>query len=131
MDDDAPAAPVTGLAQLGLSVPDLDAATGFYRDVLGLPVQLEVGDMRFLQLGDLRLMLARPEGEGAASDAILYLRVPELEPAVEELRDRGVEFLGEPQPLGRIGDLEVRGAFFRDPGGRLLALMQESEAGGA
>lgn len=128
MDDPAPA--VAGLAQVGLAVADLEASTRFYREVLGLPVRLEAGDMRFLQLGELRLMLALPEGEEAGSDAILYFRVPELEPAVEELRARGVDFLGEPRALGRIGDVEVRGAFFRDPGGRLLALMEEREADG-
>lgn len=128
MDEPAPA--VAGLAQVGLAVADLEASTRFYREVLGLPVRLEAGDMRFLQLGDLRLMLALPEGEEAGSDAILYLRVPELESAVEELRARGVDFLGEPRALGRIGDVEVRGAFFRDPGGRLLALMEERAADG-
>lgn len=127
---DEPAPVVAGLAQVGLAVADLEASTRFYREVLGLPVRLEAGDMRFLQLGDLRLMLALPEGEEAGSDAILYLRVPELESAVEELRARGVDFLGEPRALGRIGDVEVRGAFFRDPGGRLLALMEERAADG-
>lgn len=128
MDDVSDA--VAGLAQVGLSVSDLEASTRFYGDVLGLPLLLEAGDMRFLRLGDARLMLARPEAEAADSDAILYLRVPEMDAAVKALRDRGVEFLGEPHPLGRIGSRDVRGVFFRDPEGRLLALVEETEADG-
>lgn len=59
---------------LGIVVTDLDAALGFYRDLLGLPVRAEmdvagVGHLVLLDLGVSTLKLVAPESEPAFTPA--------------------------------------------------------------
>jgi hypothetical protein len=70
-------------------------------------------------------MLTRKD-EGAA-ESILYWRVESIITTYEALKGRGVEFVGAPHMIHRHPDgTEEWMAFFKDPDGRLLALMSQA-----
>ena len=72
-----PATPdIRRLAQLSVNAHDLERATSFYRDRLGLRFLFGAGNMAFFDLGGIRLMVAvasAPEHDHPGS--ILYLDV--------------------------------------------------------
>jgi catechol 2,3-dioxygenase-like lactoylglutathione lyase family enzyme len=115
------------IAQIHISVDDIDRAVAFYRDALGLPLLFQVPGqpMAFIDCHGVRLYLGRPESPGFRSSPILYFRVVAIEEAVHELQERGVAFLDAPHVVHRDGASELWMAFFRDPDGNALALMEE------
>jgi methylmalonyl-CoA/ethylmalonyl-CoA epimerase len=119
------------LGQITLTVRDVPQAAAFYGDALGLP-RLPIpapASLAFFDCAGIRLMLSLPEGEATGSGgAVLYFRVPHIQPAYTELRRRGVPFVGEPHRIARMPDHDLWMAFFRDPSGNLLAIMSEEPA---
>ncbi len=114
------------LGQLSMNAKDLDRATAFYRDVLGVRFLFGVPKMSFFDLAGIRLMLALPEGaEHDHPGSVLYFRVNDLDRAHATLVDRGVAFEGPPHLIADMGDHELWMAFFRDSEANLLALMSE------
>ena len=105
---------------------DIDRAVAFYRDTLGLPFLFSVPGrpMAFLDCGGTRLYLAVPE-PGFHSQPILYLTVDSIHDLHASLLDAGVEFLDEPHVVHRDDAHELWVAFFTDPDGCRLALMEE------
>ncbi len=126
----APAVAVGKLSQIALTATDLDAATAFYADVLGLKLAARFDEQGFAFFslgGGARLMLS-----ASASQASLYFSVDDLNAAVRTLKRRGVTFLQKPMMVHRddAGDFGKRGgeewmAFFNDPSGNLLALVEK------
>jgi catechol 2,3-dioxygenase-like lactoylglutathione lyase family enzyme len=121
---------VDKLHQIALLASNVDAAVAFYRDVLGLRfiAHFEAQGLAFFGLGGgVRLMLS-----GTASSATLYFAVADLDAAFNTLKDRGVRFLGPPAMIhhdeagnfGKKGNEEWM-AFFRDPSGNILALVEK------
>jgi len=121
--------PSFGLSQLGqlsMNAKDLDRATVFYRDVLGVRFLFGVPKMSFFDLAGIRLMLALPErAEHDHPGSVLYFRVDDLDRAHATMVDRGVDFEGPPHLIADMGDHELWMAFFRDSEANLLALMSE------
>ena len=117
---------ITGVAQLAISVKDLDAAVAFYRDVLGLPFLFAAPPaLAFLQCGPTRLMLSvQPEGE-TASHPIVYYAPDDIRAAVEAIRAKGATIKEEPKAIARLGNRVVWLAFTEDPDGHLVGLMTE------
>jgi catechol 2,3-dioxygenase-like lactoylglutathione lyase family enzyme len=115
------------VAQIHVSVRDVDASIAFYRDVLGIPFLFRVPGqpMAFFQSGDVRLYLGSPESPDFASKVVLYFRVTDVESEYARLVDAGVEFLGQPHVVHRDGVHELWMAFLRDPDGHHLGLMEE------
>ena len=72
------------LVQVALGVQDLDRATAFYTETLGLPLIARFGPLVFVDLGGTRLLL---EPEAPAS--MIYLRVDNADATVRQLRDAG------------------------------------------
>lgn len=123
---------LTKIGQIAIPVADVDAATAFYRDTLGLPFLFDAPGMAFFRCGEVRLMLTEPEsGDLEPSASIIYYRVDDIEAACERLRTRGVRFESEAHPVHRAEDHELWMAFFRDPDGNPLALMSQVAHGGA
>ncbi len=118
------------IGQVSINVHDLERATDFYRDLLGMHHLFSAPPkMAFFACGGVRLMLAVPEQEEFDHPAsILYYRVHDMEAAYRTLVARGVRFEGEPHAVHRTDTHELRMAFFRDSEGNLLALMSEVEA---
>jgi predicted enzyme related to lactoylglutathione lyase len=115
------------LAQIHVSVTDIDRAVAFYRDVLEIPLLFQVAGqpMAFFASGDVRLYLGVPESEEFASRCTLYFRVVDIAAEHARLVTAGVPSTGEPHVVHRDGDMQLWMAGFRDPDGHNLVLMQE------
>jgi len=113
------------LGQISRTVRDIDEACAWYGQVLGLKHLYTFGKLAFFDLGGTRLYLSA-EGSEAGPESILYLRVEDIGAAYNELTARGVEFKGAPHLIFRHADgIEEWMAFFKDPEGRMLALMAQ------
>jgi DNA-binding CsgD family transcriptional regulator/catechol 2,3-dioxygenase-like lactoylglutathione lyase family enzyme len=113
------------LGQIARTTRNCEQARNWYRDVLGLPELYSFGNLAFFDLGGVRLMLAEGE-EGGPTESILYLRVPDIHAAKDELAGRGVNFTHAPHLIHRHEDgMEEWMAFFEDNEGRTLALMTQ------
>ncbi|HVM07270.1 MAG TPA: VOC family protein [Acidimicrobiales bacterium] len=117
---------ITHLRQVALHVDDLERATAFYRDVIGLELlaRFDPPGLAFFALGETRLLLER-----GAPSSLLYLGVDDVRSTVERLRDAGVQIDSEPHVIhvddagqfGPAGEAEEM-AFFRDSEGNLVGL---------
>lgn len=117
------------IGQIALPVTDVERATAFYRDTLGLPFLFDAPGMSFFDCGGVRLMLSLPEGELPCGASILYFRVDDMTAAHRTLAERGVEFHGAPHVVHRTETYELWLAFFADPEGHVMALMSETPVG--
>jgi predicted enzyme related to lactoylglutathione lyase len=119
------------VAQIHISVTDLDRSVAFYRDVLQVPFLFRVPGqpMAFFASGDVRLYLGVPESAEFTSRLVLYFRVEDIQAEHARLRAAGVSFRDDPHVVHRDGGHELWMAFFDDPDGHHLALMQERPAG--
>lgn len=127
-DDPAGATPgITHIGQIALTVKDLKGATGFYRDVLGLPFLFDAPNMAFFRIGNLRLMLGTPgpSAEAPVGNSILYYQVPDIHAAARVLEARGVTFVGAPHLVAKLPDHDLWMAFLADPERNTVALMSE------
>jgi catechol 2,3-dioxygenase-like lactoylglutathione lyase family enzyme len=115
------------VAQIHVSVSDLDRSVEFYRDVLGVPFLFRVPSqpMAFFQSGDVRLYLGVPESPEYRSKVVLYFRVEDVEREYARLTDAGVEFGDEPHVVHRDDTQELWMSGLRDPDGHHLILMAE------
>jgi len=114
------------LAQVALNVHDVERATAFYRDVLGLRHLFSAGSMAFFDVAGTRLMLSRaesPEFDHPAS--ILYYEVADIAEEHRSLSGRGVRFENEPHLLARLQLTDLWMAEFRDSEGNAQALQSE------
>ncbi len=114
------------LGQVARTVKSTEDSRSWYRDVLGLPELYAFPGLAFFDLGGVRLMLTQEEGGTGTSESILYLRVPDVHSARQELEGRGVTFTHAPHMIHRHEDgTEEWMAFFEDNEGRPLAIMTQ------
>jgi methylmalonyl-CoA/ethylmalonyl-CoA epimerase len=125
MNSDIP--DISGVGQIAIAVEDVERATAFYRDVLGLRLLFTFPGMAFFDCGGVRLFLSRPEGPSGGT-SILYYRVREIGAAASALERRGVRLEQAPHVIHRDARHELWMAFLRDSEGNLVGLMQEVEA---
>ena len=117
--------PGVHIGHVNLRVADLDRATAFYRDALGLPFLFSAPPgLSFFDCGGVRLMLSKAEGE-AAGTSVLYYLVDDIQAARDSLAAKGVTFVGEPHMIARMPDHELWLAEFRDSENNVMALMEE------
>ena len=113
------------LRQIAITCKDVERATAFYRDALGLPFLFSAPPgLSFFDCGGVRLMLSKAEGE-AAGTSVLYYLVDDIQAARDSLAAKGVTFVGEPHMIARMPDHELWLAEFRDSEGNVMALMEE------
>ena len=116
------------LGQIARTTGNVEEARIWYRDVLGLPELYAFPGLAFFDLGGVRLMLTEEDGT-SAQQSILYLRVPDLHAAKDQLEERGVKFTHAPHMIHRHDDgTEEWMAFLEDNEGRPLALMTQARA---
>jgi len=115
------------IGQISRSVTDVKAAEAWYGKTLGLPHLYTFGALAFFDCGGTRLFLSQTQGE-PGPESILYLRVDDIHAAQAELQSRGVEFMGAPHMIHKHADgTEEWLCFFKDPEGRPLALMEQTQ----
>ena len=118
------------IGQIALAVGDVDRAEAFYRDVLGLRKLYRFGDLAFFDCAGVRLMLEKSNSPNdIAKSSVIYFRCADIALAVRELERRGVTFSGKPHLIAKMDDHDLWMAFFADPDGHTLALMQEAPKG--
>lgn len=118
------------IGQIGLPISDPDRSEAFYANVLGLRKLYRFGDLVFFDCAGVRLLLekvARPED--LAPRGCIYFRCADIALSVAELETRGLVFTGRPHLIARMDDHDLWMAFFEDPDGHTLALMQEAPKG--
>jgi catechol 2,3-dioxygenase-like lactoylglutathione lyase family enzyme len=106
---------------ISVPVTDMERATGFYRDTLGLE-QVSDGGWPEFQLGEnVSLYLIDPTNIGqeftAPHTSHIALRVPDVKETRTDLEAKGVEFQGHTLDTG-----VCHMAFFKDPDGNQLML---------
>jgi methylmalonyl-CoA/ethylmalonyl-CoA epimerase len=118
------------IGQIAVPVADVDRAEAFHRDVLGLRQLYRFGRLSFFDCAGVRLFLDEvPRGATITPSGCRYLRCADIALAVAELERRGVVFEDRPHRIAAMDDHDLWMAFFRDPDGHPLALMQEAPKG--
>jgi catechol 2,3-dioxygenase-like lactoylglutathione lyase family enzyme len=123
----------------GFSTNDTSKATEFYGETLGLNATEENGILT-LNLGGGHTVIVYPKGEShqPATFTVLNFPVPDIEKAVDELTARGVRFQhygGDDGPKtderGIFRDEGPLIAWFADPAGNILSVLEERESAAA
>lgn len=113
------------IRQIAITCADVERATAFYRDTLGLPFLFSAPPgLSFFDCGGVRLMLSKAEGE-AAGTSVLYYLVDDIQARRDSLAAKGVKFVGDAHMIARMPDHELWLAEFRDSENNVMALMEE------
>jgi methylmalonyl-CoA/ethylmalonyl-CoA epimerase len=116
------------IGQIALSATDVDRSEAFYENVVGLRKLFRFGDLTFFDCAGVRLLLEKAR-DGAQPSGCIYFRCADIALAVAELEKRGAVFASKPHLIARMDDHDLWMAFFNDPDGHTLALMQEAPKG--
>ena len=116
------------LGQIALPVTDVDRAEAFYEKAIGLRKLYRFGDLTFFDCAGVRLLLEK-SASVAVTFGCLYFRCADIALTVAELSGRGVTFTDKPHLIARMDDHDLWMAFFKDPDGHTLAVMQEAPKG--
>ncbi|MBD8066914.1 VOC family protein [Devosia sp. PTR5] len=109
-----------------VAVSDIDRAKTFYRDVLGLEVTEDSGQVVTFRTGATRLVVYVSEYAGTnKANAVVWGVGDQLETIVSDLRDKGVTFeryegMDYAEGIHRAGDFRM--VWFKDPDGNILHL---------
>lgn len=118
-------------AYSGFSVDDIPRAKEFYGDTLGLEVSEENGLLTLHIAGDRGTLVYPKPDHTPAEFTILNFPVDDVEQAVDDLTERGVEF---ERYEGTEAETDEKGIFrgggpliawFRDPAGNVLSVIQQ------
>jgi catechol 2,3-dioxygenase-like lactoylglutathione lyase family enzyme len=113
----------------GFAVDDLEKARQFYTGTLGIPTSEQYGLMTLHLAGGRETLIYPKDDHTPATYTILNFPVDDIEKAVDELTARGVRFeryAGAEQDdrgISRGGGPYI--AWFTDPAGNILAVLQE------
>jgi methylmalonyl-CoA/ethylmalonyl-CoA epimerase len=118
---------LNSIGQIAILVKDVERATVFYRDKLGIKYLLAAGNIAFFDCGGIRLMLDKPE-KPEMGTSIIYFKVDDISQAHQQMKSRGVEFVDEPHLIARLPNHDLWMTFFRDSEGNLLSIMSEVRA---
>jgi catechol 2,3-dioxygenase-like lactoylglutathione lyase family enzyme len=115
----------------GATIPakDLDGTRRFYEDVLGAQVVTEDPGGIIYRSGDSTFSLYPTEYAGTAQHTLGAFMVRDVEAVVADLRSKGVTFeeydLPDVKTVNGIAELGgFKGAWFKDPEGNILAVVQ-------
>jgi catechol 2,3-dioxygenase-like lactoylglutathione lyase family enzyme len=114
----------------GFAVPDIAEAKGFYGETLGLRVSEEYGLLTLHIAGDRNIFVYPKADHTPATYTILNFPVDDIDKAVDALTERGVRFERyEGVDADEKGIVRGQGpaiAWFTDPAGNILSVLQES-----
>src|SRR5690349_22801955 len=122
----SPALSLSRIGQISIVVHDVERATAFYRDVLGMRFLFAFPGLAFFDCDGVRIMLSKAEKpEFDHPSSILYFTVADIRATYESLRAKEVPFEDEPHIVHRAPEYDLWMAFFRDPDNNIFALMAE------
>ncbi|HEY9389712.1 MAG TPA: VOC family protein [Mycobacteriales bacterium] len=111
------------------SVNDVPAAKRFYGQTLGLQVTEMDGMLQIGTGGDGQTMVYQKPDHAPASFTVLNFPVDNINQAVDQLSERGVRFERyegfDMDEKGIAHDGGVHIAWFKDPAGNILSVLQE------
>ena len=118
----------------GFSVNDIEAARLFYGETLGLTVAMNEMEILDITLANGTRLIAYPkENHEPATYTILNFMVPDIEAAVDQLAEAGVQM--EHYPPSPNMKQDAKGisrdpngpaiAWFKDPAGNILSVLQD------
>jgi catechol 2,3-dioxygenase-like lactoylglutathione lyase family enzyme len=117
-----------------IAVKDLDRAKTFYEGKLGLKTKDEWGGEGFtLKSGDTLVNVYRSEFAGTNKATTLTFDVDDIDKEVGELKEKGIFFekydLPGLEPRGDlyVGEVGFKTAWFKDPDGNILSLIEEGD----
>jgi catechol 2,3-dioxygenase-like lactoylglutathione lyase family enzyme len=115
------------VGQIAIAVSDIQTATDFYHNKLGLTLLFETpSGLAFFDCGGTRLMLTTKKGDDQDhKTSVIYYKVKEINSAAKALNRKGVTFIQEPQLAAKMPDHELWIGFLRDPDGNLIGIMDE------
>ena len=117
---------LAAIGQIAVNAHNLDRATAFYRDTLGMRYLFTAGDLAFFDCAGIRLMLALPDKpEFDHPSSILYFKVADIQQAHAALAARQVRIGEPPRLVARLEKFDLWLSSFYDSEGNLLALMSE------
>ena len=111
-------------------VSDIERGREFYQRVLQLPaVDENDGGILFQCAKGSKFFMYLSQGAGSSKASTMFWNVEDIESEVAELKSRGVRFERYDIPgARREGDVfetgGVKNAWFKDPDGNILALIQ-------
>ena len=116
-----------------IAVKDLDRARTFYEETLGLEEIDDFGEGFMLKSGSSKVNVYRSEFAGTNKATALTFAVDDIDQEVEALKDKGIFFEKYDLPgLEPRGDLYVgeggfKTAWFKDPDGNILSLIESAD----
>lgn len=120
---ESPEFALTKVGQISVRAKDLDRATAFYRDKLGLKHLHRAPSLSIFECGGINLLLSLPENPAFDHPgSIIYFDVTDIQESFRTLSDRGVSFVEKPTKAGRLGNADVWIAIFRDSEENLMGL---------
>ena len=112
---------LTKIAQISVKTKNLQRATEFYRDTLGLKVLISNRLISILDCGGVTLILGPSE-----TSSVIYFDVDDIHKAVESLSRLGVKIEEKPNVVGQLGGMDIWIASFRDSEDNVMALMSRT-----
>jgi catechol 2,3-dioxygenase-like lactoylglutathione lyase family enzyme len=126
MTESAHSVHLTHIGQISINAHDLDRATNFYQQILGMNLLFRLPKMAFFDCGGVRLMLAPPETpEFDHPASLIYYKVADLPAVHAALAAQEVVFESPPHFVAKLPDHDLWMAFLRDSEGNLIGLMSE------
>ena|SRR5438045_2575929 len=116
----------------GFSVDDIQKATKFYREKLGVEVSEANGLLTLHLAGGNNILIYSKPNHVPATFTVLNFPVQDVDKAVEELTKRGVHFEIYDLPdikTDQKGIMRGKGptiAWFKDPAGNILSVLETS-----
>jgi len=113
----------------GFAVPDVAKAKEFYGETLGLKTSEEHGLLTLHIAGDRAVIVYPKPDHTPATYTILNFPVDDIDKVVDELNARGVQFERydgmeqDERSIHRGGGPYI--AWFKDPAGNILSVLQE------
>jgi len=116
---------ISTIGQIALPVSNPDVSEAFYADTLGLQKLFRFDNLVFFDCDGVRLMLEGKDSPVTSGDVCHYFRTDDIETEYAELKSRGAKIEQDPHLIVTMPDHELWMAFFSDPDGHTLALMEE------
>jgi catechol 2,3-dioxygenase-like lactoylglutathione lyase family enzyme len=117
------------------SVRDLNQSRTFYRDTLGLEITEPMGQLALQIKGGIHLFIYAKSDHVPATFTVLNFPVDNVEETMSALRERGVKFeIYQDEEYGTDenglrSDDGMKIAWFKDPSGNILSIIEENGEG--